>query len=96
MKTHTLENVSYGASGRRWKFEAPGYSFATPLMPGGRATAEKIARQLNGGSKRMKGNGMDSTSRTNVARILHDAAKAQTKVIPHVGFTCGQCVNHGH
>ena len=84
-KTTTLENVTFGAKGRRWSFEVPGYSFATPTMPGGRITAEKIARQLNGGSKRMKGNGVDQTARTNISKILHDSAMASRHVMTSIG-----------
>jgi hypothetical protein len=79
-KTHIHEQVSFGAKGRRWEFTAPGYSYATPRMPGGSVTAKKIAGAISGGNKRTKGNGIDNLARANMATIFHNAAKATSRV----------------
>jgi hypothetical protein len=89
--THTLENVSYGAAGRRWTFtigpvENPIYNYATNRMPLGRITADKIARIINGAHKRTN-NGMDNLGRANMNKVFHEAAQSCRQSIPHVGFT---------
>ena len=89
---HTLGQVSYGAAGRRWTFTvgdvvSPIYTYSTNRMPGGRATADKVASIINGGNTRTKGAGPDNLARANVNKVFHEAARAQRKVIPHVGFT---------
>ncbi len=83
--TYTIEKVAYGAKGRRWTFEAPGYSFATPRMPGGRETAVKIARAISDGNKRMEGKGIDNLARSNMSTIFHNAAKATSRVVSPIG-----------
>ncbi len=83
--SHTLENVTYGASGRRWTFETTNFSYATPVMPGGRETADKIAAVINGGHKRTKGNGIDNLARSNMATIFHKAAKAKARMVSPLG-----------
>jgi hypothetical protein len=90
MKTQTtLENVTYGASGRRWTFEAPKFSYVDSHLHGGRATADKIARIINGGVKRTKGNGIDRLAEANINQTLHNARVAvrrETPPLPYVGF----------
>jgi hypothetical protein len=89
---HTIENITYGAAGRRWTFamgstENPVYTYATNRMPGGRETADKVARIMNGAAKRTNGQGLDNLARSNMSKVFHDAAQARRKVVPHVGFT---------
>ena len=85
-KTNTIEHVTYGAKGRRWEFSTPdGYKYSTPVMPGGRPTADKIAAVINGGNKRTKGNGIDNLARSNMATIFHKAAKATSRVVSPIG-----------
>jgi hypothetical protein len=81
-KTHTHENVTYGAAGRRWKFETEGYSYSTPVMPLGRVTADKIARVINGAIKRS--GTMDELGRANMHTIFHNAAKKQSRIVHHL------------
>ena len=93
MKTlHTIGAVSYGAAGRRWTFtvgpaENPAYSYATNRMPGGRVTADKVARIINGGNTRTKGHGPDNLARSNMSKVFHEASQAKRVPICHVGFT---------
>jgi hypothetical protein len=89
---HTIESVSYGAAGRRWTFtvgdpENPAYTYATNRMPGGRPTADKVARIINGANKRTKGKGMDALGSANMNKVFHDQATAQRMPICHVGFS---------
>jgi len=86
-KTHTLENISYGAKGRRWEFKANegGYIYSTPVMPGGAETAHKIARVINGAVKRSKTNELDNLGRANMATIFHKAAQAKARTVTHLG-----------
>ncbi len=86
--SHTHEKVTYGASGRRWHFTATRrnketYVFSTPLMPGGRETADKIARVINGAVKRSKTGEMDGIGRAQMAKIFHAASTAPT--FTHLG-----------
>jgi hypothetical protein len=81
-KLYTHENVTYGARGRKWVFETPTYSYSTPVMPGGRPTADKIARIIAGGVKRGKGV-LDNLGRANMHTVFHNAAKAQSNLILH-------------
>ena len=86
-KTHTHETVTYGAAGRRWKFETEGYSFSTPTMPGGRPTADKVARIIAGAAKRLGPeirNGLDGLAKANMHTVFHKAAKAQSRLIQHL------------
>lgn len=88
--SHQIENVTYGASGRRWQFTAAvegkeTYSYSTPLMHGGAETAHKIARVINGAVKRSKTGGMDNLGRSNMAKIFHAAAKAKSRTMTHIG-----------
>ena len=76
---YNVGNVHYGARGRKWMFESPEYSYSTPVMPGGAETAHKVARVINGAVKR-KGE-MDPLGRANMAKIFHDAAKAQSNLV---------------
>jgi hypothetical protein len=78
-KTYQHENVTYGAKGRRWDFITPNYSYRTPIMPGGRETADKIARVINGAVKRS--GTMDNLGRANMHTIFHNAAKAQSRLV---------------
>jgi hypothetical protein len=85
-KTYNHENVTYGAAGRRWKFETPGYSYSTPLMPGGRETAHKVARIIAGAAKRLGTNicnGLDGLAKANMHTVFHNAAKAQSRLVEH-------------
>lgn len=84
---HIIENVSYQANGRRWVFTAPNYSYATSVMPGGRKTADKIARIINGGVKRTKGNGIDRLANVNMQQVFHNTAKSLREPISYVGFS---------
>ena len=69
--SHSIGQVTYGAAGRRWTFQAGDYSYATNRMPGGRVTADKIAGLINGGITRTKGHGID-----NLARAIDMSARA--------------------
>jgi hypothetical protein len=93
-QTHTLGQVTYGSAGRRWTFQSTEYTYATNRMPGGRPTADKIAAIINGGASRTKGHGIDNLARANMNKVFHTAARAQVKIIPHVGFTSGKLVTH--
>ncbi len=89
-KTHTLENLTYGAKGRRWEFVAEKngaetYRYSTPVMPGGAETAHKIARVINGAVKRSKTGELDNLGRSNMATIFHKAAKATSRVVSPIG-----------
>ena len=85
-KTHTLENLTYGAKGRRWEFTAnSGYKYSTPVMPGGAETAHKIARVISGAVKRSKTGELDNLGRSNMATIFHKAAKATSRVVSPIG-----------
>ena len=84
--SHTHKQVIFGAKGRRWEFSTPdGYQYATPVMPGGRQTAEKIAAVIAGGNSRTKGNGIDNLARANMATIFHKAAKSVSRVVSPIG-----------
>ena len=83
-KTYTHENVTYGAAGRRWSFKTDGYSYTTPTMPGGRETADKVARIIAGGVKRSGGNDIDGLARTAMHKVFHAAAKVQSRIIHHL------------
>lgn len=81
-KTYQHESVIYGARGRKWVFEVPDvYSYSTPVMTGGRETAHKVARIINGAIKRS--GTMDNLGRSNMSTIFHNAAKAARKFVPH-------------
>jgi hypothetical protein len=87
-KLHTVENVTYGSRGRRWEFTAEKdgatvYKYGTPTMPGGRETADKVARVINGAVKRS--GRMDNLARSNMATIFHKAAKSQSRVVSPIG-----------
>lgn len=69
-------SVTYGASGRRWKFEAPGYGYASSNFHGGVEVAHKVARIINGGVKRSKGAGIDNLARSNMMTVMHAASPA--------------------
>jgi hypothetical protein len=83
-KIYTHEKVTYGAHGRRWVFEAPGYSYATPRMPMGADTAHKVARIINGAVKRLGSKistvGLDGLARANRDTVFHNALKAQSRL----------------
>ena len=86
-KTHTHESVTYGAAGRRWNFATEGYSYSTPLMPGGRETADRVARIIAGAAKRMGpeiSNGLDGLAKANMHTVFHKAAKAQSRIVHHL------------
>lgn len=88
-KTYTEGTVTYGASGRQWKFESTsGYQFKTPHMPGGAVTAHKVARIINGGVKRTKIGDIDPLARANMAQTFHKAAAAvpRERVLNHQGL----------
>ena len=82
-KTYIHEDVTYGARGRRWGFVTPRYSYHTPIMPGGRETADKIARIIAGGVKRTDGSDIDNLARANMHMVFHNAAKAQSRLVEH-------------
>jgi hypothetical protein len=89
-KSHTIEHVTYQAKGRRWEFVAEKngaetYRYSTPLMPGGRETADKVARVINGSVKRSKTGELDNLGRSNMATIFHKAAKATSRVVSPIG-----------
>lgn len=85
-KAHIHKQVSFTSRGRRWEFSTPdGYKYSTPLMPGGRETATKIAGVIAGGNVRTKGNGIDNLARSNMATIFHNAAKATSRVVGPIG-----------
>ena len=85
VKTYTHENVTYAAHGRRWKFKAPGYSYATPRMPMGAQTAHKVARIIAGAVKRLgpkiASTGLDGLARANRDTVFHNALKAQSRLV---------------
>ncbi len=88
--SHVHEKVTYGASGRVWQFTATRrnketYIFRTPLMPGGRETADKIARAINGAVKRSKTGTMDGIGSAQMAKIFHDANAAKSPIVTHLG-----------
>jgi hypothetical protein len=75
-KTYTKGPVTYGAAGRRWTFKTKNYQYSTPLMPGGRTTADKIAGAISGAAKRLGpaiGNGLDCLAKGQMHKIFHDA-----------------------
>ncbi len=85
-KTYEHETVTYGAAGRRWKFETDGYSYSTPIMPLGRPTADKVARIIVGAAKRLGpkiGEGLDGLAKANMHTVFHNAAKAQSRLVEH-------------
>jgi hypothetical protein len=51
-------------------------------MPGGRATADKVARIINGAVKRS--GTMDNLGRVNMHKVFHDAAKVQSRIVNHL------------
>jgi len=71
VKTYTRGNVTYGAAGRRWTFTTKNYSYSTPLMPGGAATAHKVAGAIDGAVKRC--GTMDALGRGQMHKFFHDA-----------------------
>ena len=76
VKTYTRGNVTYGAAGRRWTFKTENYQYSTPLMPGGAATAHKIAGAISGAAKRLGPeirNGLDGLASGQMHKIFHDA-----------------------
>jgi len=83
-KLYTHEKVTYGAHGRRWVFETPGYSYTTSRMPMGADTAHKVARIINGAAKRlgqkMASTGLDGLAIANREKVFHDALKAQSRL----------------
>ena len=85
-KTNTIGQVTFTARGRRWDFEAPGYSFGTSGMHGGRETAVKVVNVINAGVNRTKGKGIDGLARSNMNTILHKAAKASSRMVNHLGL----------
>jgi hypothetical protein len=87
-KEYTEGQVTYKGSGRSWKFTAAGgrYEYKTPRMPGGAATAHKVARVINGGLKRTKTGDIDNLARTNMSTIFHNAAKAVARTVAPGGF----------
>jgi hypothetical protein len=83
-KTYQHDQVVYQAKGPRWTFEVPNvYSFATPTMPGGRPTADKVARIINGALKRTKGQGMDNLARSNMNDVFHRARQTANNLVNH-------------
>jgi hypothetical protein len=87
MKTQqTVGQVTFGASGRRWEFKAPGYEYASSTLHGGRKTATKIANIIDGAVRRTKGNGIDGLARANMNQVLHNASPGRTRVINHLGI----------
>ena len=92
-KTTTIEHVTYGAKGRRWEFVAEKngtetYRYTTPHLPGGRNTADKVARIINGAVKRSKTGDIDGLARSNMSTIFHKAAKAASRVVSPIGTYC--------
>jgi len=75
-KSYTYEQVTYGSAGQKWVFNGPAFQLKTSL-PGGVATAHKIARIVNGAMKRNDGKGLDNLARANILQIV---TKAQTPV----------------
>ncbi len=88
--SHQVGNVTYGASGRVWQFAATKrgketYTYRTPIMHGGRETADKVARIINGAVKRSKTGELDGLGRSAMAAVFHTAAKAKSPVVTHLG-----------
>ena len=84
--THTFEQVTYQAAGRRWTFsagEAPNqYSYTVPNLPGGRTTADKIAQTISKAFDRS--HVMDNRGRAAIASIVHHAqTKTNTRMVRH-------------
>ena len=85
-KQYTKGTVTYGASGRRWKFNAEsGFSYETPVMPGGRPTADKIAGFISGGLNRTGGKELDGLAHFHMADTFHKAAKKQARTMNSLG-----------
>ena len=89
-KIETIEHVTFGANGRRWDFVATKggketFRYGTPTMPGGRETAVKIARVINGAVKRSKDGTLDGLGRSNVNTIFHSALMAARQVMTPIG-----------
>lgn len=68
---YTKGPVTYGAAGRRWTFTTENYQYSTPLMHGGRVTADKIAGAIAGAVKRC--GTMDALGRGQIHKIFHYA-----------------------
>ena len=75
-KIYTHNQVTFTSAGPRWKFTADRFEYVTPL-PGGRATAERVARVVSGSLARTNGTGLDNLGRANINTIIE---KAQTPV----------------
>lgn len=72
-KLYIHETVTYGSSGRNWKFTAPGYELKTAFK-GGAETAHKVARIVAGAVKRM--GTMDNLGRANIFTVTNNAKLA--------------------
>ena len=72
-KLYIHENVTYGSSGRNWKFTAPGYQLTTAFK-GGVETAHKVARIVAGSIKRS--GTMDNFGRANIFTVTNKAKLA--------------------
>jgi hypothetical protein len=74
-KQYTLGEVSYGYSlqFKKWQFTIKDYTFLTALK-GGNVTGSKIARLVQAGWVRTKGQGIDGLAKKNIAQVLERAA----------------------
>lgn len=71
-KVYVCESVTFGSVGQSWVFKSPRFEYKTPL-PGGVATAERVARVVNGALKRTNGAGLDNLGRANIHTIVTSA-----------------------
>jgi hypothetical protein len=74
-KQYVLGEVEYGYSlqFKKWTFTIKDYTFITPLK-GGNTTGQKIARLVQAGYIRAKGQGIDRLAKANIEQVLERAA----------------------
>ncbi len=75
-KTYTHNQVTYGSAGQKWVFTAGTWQYKTAL-PGGRETAEKVARIVSGSLKRTGGKGLDNLGRANIFTLVQSARQIE-------------------
>ena len=82
-KIYTEVSVLYYATGKKWTFNVASEKFAysTPVMPGGKGTAGKIARIINSSIVRNAKKGkigivIDNLARANMVQVIERAQLA--------------------
>ena len=71
-KTYVHNQVTYGSLGQKWTFKAGIFEYRTGL-PGGKETADKVARVVSGSLARTRGAGLDNLGRANILTIVEKA-----------------------